>query len=170
MYNLCPQCDFYLDPQNNYAERNYDNVVWCSFYWALLSNRDVHIKYGYDVWRFIPKEWRFWWLDSLTNAFLHVHGDISMDEPSPAFKDKTIDIKEWNDNINTYLLSTLALTSNKYLRPTIKCQWGCTEFQHKVGHIPIDIIIQGLLQKTVIKMHTKPNKGFEKRVLSIRED
>ena len=170
MYNLCPQCDFYLDPQKNYSQTNYDNVVWFSFYWALLSNREVHSKYGHGVWRLIPTEWRFWWLDSLRNAFPNIFGGISLDYPSPAIKDKTSDIKEWNDDISSYLLSKLSSASNKFLRPTVKCPWGCSEFQHKVGFLPVDIVIQRILQKTINKVHTKLEKGFEKRVLSMRED
>ena len=49
MYTFCSQCDFYLDQQNDYSTTNYDNVVWCSFYWALLSNREIHAQYGQYV-------------------------------------------------------------------------------------------------------------------------
>ncbi len=170
-YIFCRQCEFYLDAEKDYDATNYDNVVWCSFFWALFSNRQIQIKYGQEfIWRLIPKEWRHWWLGSLTAVFPNVYNNIAIEFPTPFFNDKTIDIKEWDDEIQTYFISNLATICNKHLRPTIKCPWGCSEFQHKVGYLPIDVIIQRLLQKAVIKIHTKIESGFEKRVLSIRED
>ena len=47
----------------------------------------------------------------------------------------------------SYLLSRLVSTANKYLMPTVKFPRGCTQFQYKVGHIPIDILFQRCLQK-----------------------
>ena len=169
-YTFCMECDFYLDPEKSSHNNDFYHVVWCSFFWSLLSNREIHINYGQRILKFVPMEWRPWWLDSLSSTFPNIFTDISLDRPCPVFEDKTIDIKEWNDDINSYLLSRLASTSNKFLRPTIKCSWGCSEFHHKVGHLPLDIVFQRILQQYSIKMFTKSNLGLEKNVISIRED
>ena len=81
-----------------------------------------------------------------------------------------MDIKEWDDDIASYLLSRLASTCNKHLIPSMKCPWGCSEFQDKAGLLPTDVIIQRLLQKCIITMHTKADLEMEKKVLFIRED
>jgi hypothetical protein len=169
-YTFCTECDFYLNPENNSRDNSFDDVAWCGFYWSLLSNSDVHIHYGQNIWKFVPIEWRSWWLDSLTTTFPNIFTDISLDQPSSVFKDRTMDRKEWDDDISSQYLSRLASTCNKHLLPSIKCPWGCSEFLHKVGHLPIDIIIQRLLQKCIITMHTKSHLEIEKKVLSIRED
>jgi hypothetical protein len=164
-YVFCTECNTYLDPNNTTAK--YDPNVWCSFIWYLLTDSSIQTAYGHQIWRFIPMEWRPWWIDSTRRASFPT---ITMIHPAPIFKDKTIDIKEWNEDINSFLLSRLASASNKFLRPSIKCPWGCSEFQHKVGYLPLDIMFQRLLQKTVIKVYTKSRSSFEKRVISIRED
>ena len=165
VYKLCNECKLYLDkaqPNNSFA------VGWCSYIWSLLSNKDIHDKYGCFIWRFIPSEWRLWWLQMVKMRFPNVFVAIDLHNPSPAFKDKTTDIQTWNEDINSYLLSRLASSANKYLIPTISCPWGCSEFQHKVGNIPIDILFQRYLQKCSLQSFT--NKHFHRKVFGVRED
>jgi hypothetical protein len=95
MYQLCLECNSYLSPDHNSNVKD-DEFVWCSFIWALLSNRDVHEKYGDLIWRFIPMEWRPWWMNSLSLQFITIFSDITIEQPSPAFTDKTTDINEWD--------------------------------------------------------------------------
>eukprot|EP00957_Ditylum_brightwellii_P001515 118288-Ditylum_brightwellii.AAC.1 len=66
---------------------------------------DIHKQYGDRVWTFIPKEWRWWWMLSLQMKFPSMFNYISLSSPSPAFKDKLNGIKNWNDDIKSYLLS-----------------------------------------------------------------
>ena len=168
-YTFCTECNSYLSPDHN-VDTNHDTIVWCSFIWSLLANVDIHKEYGKQIWRYIPFEWRLWWMRSVMISFPSVYTNITFHNPAPFFKGKTNDIKEWNDYINSYLLSRLASASNKFLRPTIKCPWGCSEFQHKVGYLSLDIVFQRILQKCSFKMFTKSNLNLEKNVVSIRED
>lgn len=169
-YTFCTECNYYLSPDHN-ANTKYDSSVWCSFIWSLFANTNIQNVYGIQIWKFIPIEWRPWWIHSITTLFPTIYSNtITIEYPTPVFKDKTIDIKEWNDDINSYLLSRLATASNKFLRPSIKCPWGCSEFQHKVGYLPLDIIFQRILQKCSFNMFTNSNLNLQKNVVSIRED
>ena len=120
--------------------------------WYILSNEVVHCRYGNYIWKIVPLTWRPWQLQCIKREFPVIFGDVTLDYPPPIFRDRTIDLKCWNEDINSYLLSRLASTSNKYLRPSIKCPWGCSEFLHKTGNISYDIIIQRILQKCALKL------------------
>ena len=118
-----------------------NEVSWCSFIWELLSSKKIHERYGEKIWRFIPITWRSWWLTSLQSKFPQVFSNLTLEQPFPVFNDKTADIKEWNDDINSYVLSRLVSAANKFLQPTIKCPWGCSEFQHKAGFLPLNLVL-----------------------------
>ena len=109
--------------------------------WHTLSNPDIHQHYGVAIWRFVPREWRPWWLDSLKTEFPTVFTDtnVSLEFPCPAIKDKTLDKDACKKDINSYSLPRLANACNHYLRPVIKCPWGCSEFLHNVGFVPLDM-------------------------------
>ena len=132
-----------------------------------MKDECLHEKYGESIWRFIPLEWRPWWLNSLKESFPLIFGNITLTHPVPVFQDITANIEEWNGDINSYLLSKLRDTCNKHLVPTVKCPWGCSEFIHKVGYLPIDIVFQRFLQKCSVKMFSKKDI---KNVISARED
>ena len=166
-YCLCSECAIYLDEDSHPKVAN--EYGWCSFVWYLLSNEDVHEMYGSSIWRFIPQLWRPWWLRVLKTKFPNIFNDITLDSPVPVFVDKSLDIKEWNNDIESYFIARLASASNKFLRPVIKCPWGCSEFQHKVGHIPFDIIMQRILQRVYLKKITEDAaKVYNKVSVSLR--
>ena len=94
--------------------------------------------------------------------------NITLEMTSPAFNDKPIDINEWYEDINSYYLYRLASTSNKFLLPTIKCPWGCSGFQHKVGYLPLDVVFQINLQEISLEVLTNKQLSFHKKVRIIR--
>lgn len=169
LYTLCDECNSYLSSTNE--KSRYDSkIIWPVFIWFILKDPKIHECYGNTIWKFIPSSWRQWWLMSLKNNFPTVYSDISIDYPPPIFNDVTNNIKEWNDDIDSYLLSRLAKTTNKFPVPTVKCPWGCSEFIHKVGYLPIDTIFQRYLQYCEIKTIQDPKYLLHKNVLSARED
>ena len=70
--------------------------------------------------------------------------------PPPIFFDRTPELSEWKDNLNSQILSRIASTCNKHLLPKNLCPWGCSEFNHKVGNLGFDIVWQSYLQKCII--------------------
>ena len=117
----------------------------------------MHDKYGESIWRFITTQWRPWWIRILQYKFPNIFGSITIGQPTAAFKDKKNEIDTCKTDINTYLLSRLALSSNTYLLPTVKYPWRCSEFQHKVGYLPIDTVFQRYIQQCKFEFVMKKN-------------
>ena len=164
-YCLCTECKTYLDEEYvPTKEERFMDKGWCSFVWYILSNESLHEHYGDEAWRMIPTEWRPWWLDSLKHKYPDIFDRITLQFPAPIFVDKTNDLMNWKKDIESYFIARLASTTNKYLRPVIKCPWGCSEFPHKAGNIPFDILLQRLFQRCILKMMTSDAQSHHKKV------
>ena len=100
---------------------------------------------------------RFWWLDHLREKFPSTFSNISIQNPTPFFKDITSEIKEWNTAIESWKLPELTKACNKMMIPSILCPWGDSVFAHRCGSISIDLIFQRYLQKHEINMINSDN-------------
>ena len=169
IHSLCEECNYYLTSDD--ASVSCDSkVAWPAFVWSVFKDKNIQEIYGTHVWKLIPHEWRAWWINSLLSMFPNVYSDITITNPKPIFRDKTNDLDEWNIKIKGYLLSDLAFVCNKYLLPTIKCPWGCSEFMHKVGYLPIDVVWQRYLPACILPSITPSSLNVDKMVRSARED
>ena len=81
------------------------------------------------------------YLNSNSNSedLCHAYDGCSIDEPQPFFKDRTIEIDEFNSDIQSFDLKRLmnALDSGSLLSkiiPNVQCPWGCSEFCFKAAH------------------------------------
>eukprot|EP00957_Ditylum_brightwellii_P208097 15355851-Ditylum_brightwellii.AAC.1 len=96
--------------------------------------------------------------------FPTVFQHIDIEVPSAAFKDKTADIKNWKDDIDSYLLLQLVSTTNKYLMPTRYLQKCCFDsFSNKELHKKaIGIREDYIRDSDVVLICNKHNKGTTK--------
>ena len=85
----------------------------------MLKDEDIRAKYSNFIWRFIPVQWRYWWIDAVVNDLMFE--DVSIEEPSPIFIDRTNELDEWNADMDTLLLSRLASACNKHLFAKFLC-------------------------------------------------
>ena len=147
-------------------ESNKYNNLWPSFIWNLLSDEKVREVYGIKVWKFIPKVWRQWWIDSI-RIFVE-YTDANIDYPEPYFYDVTRDVCSFKDGIGSKKLGRLYDVCNQYLMPLVLCPWGESEYIHTCGHCYIDVIIQRHLPSCEIKTINDTKSFF--RVNSSRDD
>ena len=67
------------------------------------------------------------WLETLadwnSSRKIQFYQNITLKTPAYVFNDKTVDSKNWNDDINGYILSILASTINTYLITTVMFPW-----------------------------------------------
>ena len=66
--------------------------------------------------------------------------------------DRTNNTKQFHNNIQSYKISNLILTCEKYLIPDVLCPWGCSEYIHQCGYIELDILIQHFLPKLYLTL------------------
>ena len=85
------KCNVYLTSYTGTIGYIKERVVWCSFIWFISKDNDVHQNHGESIWRFIPTQWRPWWIGILRYKLPEVYKSISIDRPTPTFKDKKID-------------------------------------------------------------------------------
>ena len=101
---------------------------WPGFVWSILSDQELVTIYGQRIWQFIPQTWRYWWITSAADLFTD---EVSLHHPQSVFVDKTMEINEWDTDIESMNLSRLRDTTNKHLMPRVLCPWGCSEHYHK---------------------------------------
>ena len=61
-YTLCSNCERYLTIEDDYNKEVY---CWPSFLIHVLENESIHEQYGNLIWRYIPLQYRYWWLEYL---------------------------------------------------------------------------------------------------------
>ena len=141
--------------------------MWPSFYWYILSNRDIVQKYGCFVWKFIPITWRHWWLPVINQ--IPSFNNVSANHPPTIFIDKSETLSIWNKSLESGKIGDLKNACNKVLFPNVLCPWGCTEFIQECGSFPVDVFFQRILRKCRIHLVTK-NKNRIHFIESARED
>lgn len=148
-YPLCTECEQYLTLPEKYQTEQY---CWPSFICMLLSNKECHNEYGNDVWRLIPREFRYWWMCHFKENIPSIYSEISIENPPTIFDDVTVKKKKWTNSIKDGTLTSLANVCNDLIIPTIMCPWGDSVFIHKTGSLPIDAVFQRYLQRVEIVM------------------
>jgi len=148
--------------------------AWPGFIWSMLSSTYVHDAYGTSIWRYIPYEWRLWWIDAVRHKFPRVYGSITMQSPAPAFLDGTRDITFFNkyidyNNNDKKAFAQLRDACNKLLMPTVSCPYGCSEYLHKGNFLSLDTTFQRYLPKVRLRLSADSKKKFLK-LRGVRED
>lgn len=141
---------------------------WPGFMWSLFCNEEVLKHYGIKLWKFVPKVWRYWWIDEVRRVIGGELFEVTIDHPAPYFIDRTDEILRFNDAIGSYSLPKLRDECNNVFLPNILCPFGCTEFRHKFGCLSLDIIFQRFFRKCFLKL-MNPDSAL-KYVESARED
>lgn len=166
---FCKECSIHLSSDNkNHA--NKPTHTWPSFIWYILNDKEFRQCYGpQHLWKFVPKVWRYWWLDSYNDTIRQLDQKVDIDFPTPLFVDRTEDICEWNELISSFTLPNLRKACNKYLLPTILCPFGCSSFLHRHGQVSLDMLLQRYLPRCILKRQYS-NKNSFKYFESMRED
>jgi hypothetical protein len=126
---------------------------------------------GKLLWQFVPLSMRGYWVEEISRQYTdgtyvylnsnsnsnsedvrHAYDGCSIDEPEPFFKDRTLEIDEFNSDIQSFDLKRLmnALDPGSLLSkivPNVQCPWGCSEFCFKAAHCNLALLIQNHLRE-----------------------
>jgi hypothetical protein len=189
-YSLCMECCGFLTKVSESAtpeesrrlnkSRHQWSKLWPSFYWDLLvgydSDSGVPFREVYPpshLWRYVPKSIRPYWLhEEVFDEGGHFYG-CSESHPSPYFRDRTIDLGEFVDNIKSYscrgFLNAMdpARLGNpddkQFLIPDVLCPWGCGEYCHCASTVDPSLLIQRHLLK--VQLNLSAFNGHDKLYL-----
>ena len=161
---LCSQRNIHLTCEN-LKEANKFEFMWPGFIWYFLTDKGLQREYSaLFLWQFIPKVWRYWWLQKFRSV---IDSEIlTIDHPEPFFVDWTVDISTWNDLINRNTLPSLKKACNELLVPKILCPFGCTAFIHRNGFVSIDAIFQRFLPRYLFKKQLNSKNGKRDVIIS----
>ena len=97
---------------------------------------------------------RQWWIDEL--AMNDAYEGISINQPPSIFEDKTLDIKRFNEDFATGQLSNIvnAMNNENIINANILCPWSCSTNCRDSGKLPLDLMIQRILNKVDLKLYT----------------
>ena len=128
---LCTDCHAYLVGDSN-------EYCWPAMIWRFLThtnkNQDVPSISIQDRWKFIPSQWRFWWVDSFQGVDVHT--------PPPEFLDVTKDKDRLDQSIKNLEWVPLSQCMDDYLQvPSVRCPWGCGTFLHETQTIPFEDLL-----------------------------
>ena len=164
-HNFCVECDTYLCrdiPQGT----NTSTFLWPAFVWEVLKNANVRNMYNNYAWRFLPLEWRGFWLNSLGE--FNEFSDVSLKSPPSFFADKTEAVRDWKELIGRNELRPLMDACNKYMMPVVLCPYGCSEHIFHSGIMTLDCVWQRFLSRCIIDLISDPTNM--KYASTVRDD
>ena len=80
--SLCDQCHGHLTTEDN-KEAQEKSLTQPAFIWLVLTDKNIINEYGTRIWQFIPKTWRYWWVDAYST--LYFNSDVRLHESPPFF-------------------------------------------------------------------------------------
>ena len=103
-------------------------------------NLRVQQEFGNGLWALLPALWRPWWLHSLQFQGFQCYHDITLEFPPSLFTEVSADREEFLAALELNTAGALIRACDKHIIPNISCPWGCTEYIHKVGKMPLDVV------------------------------
>jgi hypothetical protein len=166
---LCLQCSEYLTKQQPKSKNEQWQILWPSFMWHFLTNKSQAADVlGEKMWSFVPKQWRYFWMQELKNEFPLVYASISITHPRPHFREMSYEVNDFNGILKRGLLGEIKHGCNQYLNAVVLCPWGCCEFPHKAGNIQLDVVLQRYIQFSAVSLHS--DKAVLLKVRNARND
>ena len=130
--SLCQECSNYLQRENVGAKSQLDQEqAWPSYLYRLL--RDENSSLSVFVWKFLPVEFRARWV--------HCFTQYQLNRPISLAKDITNSKSHFEKTMKSQQLGKIIKCVNQRLRPTVLCPWGCCDYVHSVGTMPLDTIV-----------------------------
>lgn len=127
----------------------------------IISDETIEAYGSVFAWKFVPTQWRSWWIQELKTHLPTAYLSVAKDSPISIFLDRTSDSEEWDSAIASKELSQLACACDKLLIPTVLCPWGCSEFLHHAGTINLDVAFQRYLPKCYLLDDSKAMTKIE---------
>jgi hypothetical protein len=150
---LCSQCYTYFTLPTS-SNDDITKYIWPSLFWKILSSNKLYKLHKTNVWTLVPIQWRRWWFQSITTLLPEEwYVGKQINDMDSSIVDVTLKKDSLEKSIANGVLGEIMYNCDTNLLPLIKCPWGCTEFFHVCGELPIqDIFWRYLNQNAMEKM------------------
>ena len=146
---LCQQCRNGLTIQpSTIVEKD----IWPAMMWTWLTDRSLLRRFGSDLWKIVPAEWRRWWIRAVLDCIPQFH-HVTVENPLPIFSDVTDRKGEFEEGIAEMRAVEMRRVCNEHLLPLVRCPWGCSEYFHKCGTLSIDLVIRKIFGSAVTPVY-----------------
>ena len=98
--------------------------TWLAFVWTVLKNKQVREIYGESICQFIPQQWRYWLIQSSKTTHPHEFGEVTIENTPPVCVNRTPQVSEGKEELDSQLLSRIASACNAHLLSKNVCPWG----------------------------------------------
>jgi len=164
--SLCRLCRMYFAARGA-TETVGVEVVWPAMIWKWLTTPELVKARGRSLWGLVPEVWRPWWIVEARKCH-SVMATVTLEDPASIFVDVTLPKMELEHAIDELQLVNMKKAVDKHLYPVVKCPFGCSEYYHKTGNLPFDIIVAHLFG--IDRVATKSSKTLLRKVKGIRTD
>jgi hypothetical protein len=120
----------------------------------MMADASVVAAIGAEaVWRLVLGVWRPWWINPVKAAFTTFDvAKVSLDSPCPVFVDMTEVRDEYLDMQKALKFVNIIDVGNRRLKAPVLCPWGCSEFAHECGTLPLDSVFQSIVPDVKLPM------------------
>ena len=98
------------------------------------------------------------WVDEI-KLFTEYRG-CSIFQPPSIFEDKTLDLKQFNEDGDSELLARVvkAMNNKSVIMNNVLCPWTCSASCRDAGRLAFDIMIQRMLPKVILILYSNANQ------------
>jgi len=114
---LCQQCKCAL---TNQPSKILEEDVWPAMFWGWLTDLNLMQWFGSDLWKVVPDEWRYWWIDAIVEC-APVFRNVTLESPLPIFSDVTGRKGELETGIGMMCALDMQRVCNEHLLPLVRC-------------------------------------------------
>jgi len=141
--------------------------IWPAMIWKWLTTKELTDEHRLRVWMMIPKRWRKWWVSEVQKADVCFR-NVTLDWPVAVVEDVTNRKEVLQDALDKLVLAELKQVVDEHLYPLVKCPYGCSEYYHKAGVLPFDIVVARVVDEKKIQLKSK--SILLQKVRGIRSD
>ena len=105
--------------------------------------------HGEKLWSVVPREWRKWWLRSVTDCIPILSG-VTLLNPAPVFVDVSNRRRTLIDGIKSMDARKMRDVCNKHLHAVVRCPFGCGEYFHKCGCVSLDSVVRKMFGRHAV--------------------
>ena len=111
------------------------------------------------MWSIIPITMRYWWIDAVKRIVFegeYPYENVAIHYPVSIFIDKTMDKDQFQEDFDSQQLCRVvkSMDNQNVMNMNVLCPWGCSSSVIQSGKLPLDLMLQKILPKVLLKTYS----------------